>query len=86
MNIENLLGETRYNEVSCELVIYECEYHQLKEASFLLELVLWKSKINESTHCNNQFEDAAADGRGECIINCGAGITIPNVLPFLTSE
>ena len=48
----------------------------------VLELGLWKLKIDASMHGHLE-DDAAADLRGQCRINCGADIIIPNVLPYL---
>ena len=36
------------NEIRSKLARYEVEYHKLKEATSMLELVMWKFKINES--------------------------------------
>ena len=36
------------NEIQSKLARYEVEYHKLKEATSMLELVMWKLKINES--------------------------------------
>jgi hypothetical protein len=59
------------------LIFYEHEYHQLKEAGFLLELALWKSKIlgQIDNPCITKWQHRA---------NCGANDVIPNVLSFLT--
>ena len=66
-----------FDTIRSKLETYEREYPQLMEGAFLLELALWKSKID-------QLEDGTAgNARGECRINCGADITIPNVLPYL---
>ena len=66
-----------FDTIQSKLETYEREYPQLIEGAFLLELALWKSKID-------QLEDGTAgNARGECRINCGADIIIPNVLPYL---
>ena len=49
-------------------------YYELVEVTTILELELWKAKVNE-------FDDL--NFREECRFTCGAGIIIPIVLPFL---
>jgi len=65
--------------IQSKLVSFKHEYHQLEESAFLLELVLWKIKINESQM--DSADDAAM--RIECHISCRADIIIPNVLTYL---
>eukprot|EP00984_Skeletonema_dohrnii_P003028 scaffold1017_cov95-Skeletonema_dohrnii-CCMP3373.AAC.2 len=68
---------------------YKNEHHKyVKEATTLLELALWKAKLDEK-------EDSSAEGRAkkakidvesarkEKRVTCGADIVIKNVLPFL---
>ena len=89
MNINCLVGifapnpclELKFSTIHSKLVTYERGYPQLKEAAFLLELVLWKFKIDESGV--RQSGADTADKKGQCRINCGADIIIPNVLPYL---
>ena len=71
--------ETYFDTIHSKLIFYEDECDRLKDAAFLLELVLWKTKVDE-------LEASTADVRGQCRINCGAGIIIPNVLPYLTAN
>ena len=59
-----------------KLIRYEGQYRQLNDTIFLLELALWKSKIDE-------LQVGNADVRRQCRINCGADMIIPNVLPYL---
>ena len=80
-----------FDTIHSKLVTYEREYHQLKDAAFLLELTLWKSRIDEllqldNMEHNDQLDDDNADARGQCRISCGADIIIPNVLPFLIAK
>ena len=73
--------ETRFDAIHSKLVYYELA----KDATYLLELALWKSKIDQSMQNinNDQMEDDAADLlREQCRINCGADIIIPNVLSY----
>ena len=73
---------TYFDTLSSKLAIYESEYHQLQDAAFLLELALWKSKIDESMAMQND----TAHTKWQCRINCGADVIIPNVLPFLIAD
>ena len=70
--------ETHLDTIYSKLETCEHKYHRLKDAAFLLELVLWKSKIDE-------LDADTAELRGQCRINCGAAAVIPNVLPYLIS-
>ena len=57
---------------SIKLSRYEARYQQLKEATTLLELTLWRNNMDENSQ-----------ERKECRINCGAHIVIEHVLPYL---
>ena len=65
-----------FDTIHCKLVAYEREFNHLKDAAFLLELALWKAKVDESIN-------DTAGVKMQCLINCGAEIIIPNVLQFL---
>ena len=76
-------------EVKTKVAHYEDEYHKLKEATSMLELALWKNKINETNStkggarkCKKVKVDYNAV-RNQCRVNCGANIIIENVLPYL---
>jgi len=69
---------------------YEARYQELKEATTVLELVLWKNKISEARKSTNQdggsrkkmkFEES--DFREQCRSRNGVDIVIENVLPYL---
>ena len=47
-------------------------YEQLKQATTLLELALWKAKLGDDSL-----------SRDQCRVNCGAQVIVPNVLAFL---
>jgi hypothetical protein len=73
-------------------VVYSklASYELLKEAAWLLELTLWKAKLNESisTNCQIHLRKKARVGDGvrlkeQCRISCGADVVVRNVLPFL---
>ena len=69
---------SHFDIIHSKLVSYERKYIELNEVTPLLELALWKRKIDESANIGD------ADTRGQCRVNCGADVIIPNVLPFLT--
>ena len=79
-SVKNSKLEAHFDTIRSKLVTYEQEYPQLMDAAFLLELALWKSKIDEN---HNMGQNDVADVRGQCRFNCGADIIIPNVLPYL---
>ena len=66
-------------------------YEQLKEATSLLELALWKTKIDEAPNYLRRGEGSSQkraridifSQRNQCRINSGAEIVVPNVLPYL---
>ena len=67
----------------------EAEYNTLKDATSLLELALWKTKLNSSQQeekkmgCNKKAKIEESDLRKQCHTHCGAGIIIGNVLYYL---
>ena len=71
-----------------KLVRYEKEYNNLKEATTILELVLWKKNMNDSAsgdhRCIKEMTNIENSYvREQYRINCGADIVIEHVLPFL---
>ena len=82
---------THSDTINSKLVTCEHEYHQLKDATSLLELALWQSKTDESIlimQCNNvgqkrKTKDHTIDVKRQCRISCGASVIIPNVLSYL---
>ena len=75
------------DDIRSKLILYEAEYHRLKEATSLLELVLWRNEIGKSKSDDGRksrkrkFEEP--DSRSQCRVSCGADIIIRNVLPYL---
>jgi len=70
------------------LAKYEKEYINLKEATTMIELTLWKNQMTENFqevdgHSNKRAKIDETDRRKECRINCGAHIVIDHVLPYL---
>jgi len=57
-------------------------YESIKEATSVLELALWKTKIDDSRNKRTRTEENDSY-KEQCRINCGADIIIRNVLPYL---
>ena len=76
-------------EVTAKLAHYEAEYHNLKEAMSLLELALWKQKMNDhilgekKRHRKKTKIDDSNSIREQSRISCGADIVIQHMLPYL---
>lgn len=61
-------------------------FESAKEASTMLELSMWKAKIDEYNNAHRDKRARAGHGvdhRVECRFNCGADIVVRNVLPYL---
>ena len=71
-------------EVDAKLVQYETEYYNLKEATAILELVLWKHKMadfgNQGAKKRKVDESSV---REQYRVSCGADIVIQHVLLYL---
>jgi len=61
-------------------------YEIAKEGASILELALWKDKIDESHSKRARVDAEVVSYRDQCRINCGAGIIIRNVLPYLVPK
>ena len=76
------VGEEISREEVCAVYDRLAIYESIKEGTSILELSLWKAKIDE-----NRNKRARADGdvsyKEQCRINSGADIIIWNVLPYL---
>jgi len=70
------------------------ELERRKEVTTILELALWKAKVDESKHantssnkdehhCHKRARIDDLNARKECRVKCGADIIIPDVLSFL---
>jgi len=58
-------------------------YEQMKEATWLLELALWKVKIYEY---RSNTHDQGSEERNQCRINCGVQEILPIVVSFLSPK
>ena len=80
------LREDETRAVFAKLELYE----SLREGTSVLELALWKAKIDEfasrdsSQRCNKRARiDIGVSQREQCRISCGAEIVVRNVLRYL---
>ena len=81
---------TYLDNVSAKLSRFEMEYHKLKETTTLLELALWKTKMNDdentgdaSRRCSKKMKVDESGVREQCRVQSGADIIIPLVLPYM---
>jgi hypothetical protein len=71
-----------------KLVFFEDELTILKEATTILELALWKKRINDTNHkqktaCHQKKVKVST--RQQCRVTCGADVIIGYVMPYLIS-
>lgn len=89
-DIDRLRWFVRYRKNSTQLIYSKLAHYehmdQLREASSLLELALWKASIDLSMSNDQDRERESFRKKtniGVCRIRCGADIVVPNVLHFL---
>jgi hypothetical protein len=72
-------------EIQSKVAHFEDELLRLKEATSMLELVLWKMKNNKmrSTQSQKKVKTDESSIRQQCRITCGADVVIGHVLLFL---
>jgi hypothetical protein len=75
-------------EIRSKLAHLEGELSQLKEVTTILELVLWKMKMNgkrhqDTTQSQKRTKTGESSTRHQCRVICGADVVIGHVLPFL---
>ena len=70
--------DTKTQAVYTKLVTYE----SIKEGTSILELALWKAKIDEGRNKRARV-DGDVSYKEQCRVNCGADIVMRNVLPYL---
>jgi hypothetical protein len=72
-----------------KLVHFEEELPKLKQVTTILELALWKMKINEKSHqdmatnCQKKIKADDLSIRSQYRVACGANVVISHVLPYL---
>jgi hypothetical protein len=83
-----------YDLIRDKLAYFEDELSQLKEATAILELALWKVRMTENKiihHevmycCQKKVKTEESSIRQQCRITCGADVIIGHVLPFLITK
>jgi hypothetical protein len=79
------------HRIQDKLVFFDNELPKLKEAATLLELALWKKRINDNNHkqktaCHQKkFKTEGASPQQQCRVTCGAGVIIGHVMSYLIS-
>jgi hypothetical protein len=77
------------HRIQAKITHFEDELPKLKEITTMLELALWKLRMNENipqenaTHCQKKIKTDESSIRRQCRITCGADIVIRHVLPYL---
>ena len=77
--------------IQAKVAHFEDELPRLKEATSILELALWKMKINDNSLEENtirsqeKFKTDESDIRQQCRVKCGADVIIQHVLLFIVS-
>jgi hypothetical protein len=71
-------------EIREKLAHFEAEYPKLKEIATILELALWKLRMNAS-HLQKKTKTDESSMRRLCRSTCGADVIIGHVLPYIIS-
>ena len=62
-------------------------HHELKEATTVIELALWKNKMIDQCQgerrCSKRRKVGESNLRKQCRVSCGADIVIQHMLPYL---
>ena len=80
-----------HTETLTQLEYYESEYRRLKESTSLLELAMWKTRIeyasmddgNTMVGGKKKLKMDLSDFRLQCRVSCGAEQVVENVFPYL---
>jgi hypothetical protein len=78
-------------EIRSKLAYFEDELTLLKEVTTMLELAIWKMRMNEkknqdvTTQSQKKIKTDTSSTRQQCRVSCGADIIISNVLPYIIS-
>jgi hypothetical protein len=77
-------------EIRDKIAHFEDELPKLKDATTILEIALWKVRMNipEEVICHHQEKVRVdqAEFRRQCRVTCGADVFIRHMLPFLISQ
>jgi hypothetical protein len=98
-HIENMIQTSNFEytgdnfvilrEIGAKLAYFEDELTKLKEVTTILELALWKMKMNEKSHqdvatkSQKKIKTDKSSTRQQCRVTCGADVVIGPVLQFL---
>ena len=86
---DNIINQGDWlDSVKSKLAGYEAEYQCLKESTTLLELALWKMKINDNDNKNSYGQNKKlkideSNRRSQCRVGCGADVVIRHVISYL---
>jgi hypothetical protein len=75
--------------IRAKIAHFEGEYTNLKKVTTVLELALWKLRMNENipqeeaTHYQKKIKTDESSMRSQCRITCGADVIIRHILPYL---
>ena len=78
-----------YHRIREKHVHFEDKLHRLKEVTSILELALWKMRMNEKSHqdmatrSQKKIKTDKSTCRQQYRVTCGADVVICHVLPFL---
>jgi hypothetical protein len=76
-------------EIRSKLAYFEGELPKLEEATTILELALWKTRLDDNCIKENttlhqkKVKTDESSFRSQCRVTCGADVVIQHVLPFL---
>ena len=91
ITLTHLVTKMSSVESKQQLPIFEDEYSKLKEVTIILELAVWKLRMNENiflekaTPYQKKIKTDESSIRRQCRITCGADDVIRHVMPFLIS-
>jgi hypothetical protein len=90
-NDHDFNSEEWRTETLTKLEYYDSEYRKLKEITSLLELALWKARIDDASvdhgkvmgSGNKKMKMDSSDFRLQCRVSCGSDHVLENVFPYL---
>ena len=90
LNIDHIDKRAFLSTIQSKPAEYEIEYRKLKEATTILELALWKNKLNEHIQVggrrNKKIRLEQSDFREQCRISCGTEMVIQHILPYVLPQ
>jgi hypothetical protein len=76
-------------EIQDKLAYFDGELYRMKEITSILELALWKLRMNENipeeeaSHCRKKIKTDKSIIQQQCRTTCGADVVIRHILPYL---